>query len=223
MGFCIGIIDVMKYCFYRISTDSGFAPNPYYGYCTLAACTPNHMRANLDPGDVIVGVEADGLIRTRRAEKGDKSIRSRCIVYYMKIFEVLDLDRYFKGPRFQDKIPDPDSRSYSKRVGDNVYYRVGNKFRAIPGNMHDNPGSFIQDTKGDRVYISDRNEFYYFGDREVEFPTRFEKYLPKGHGIKYYYSPLPQLDEYVYKTSRKFGKKGRIGNPISRKDPSNCS
>lgn len=67
------------------------------------------MRADLDPGDVLVGVEADGLIKNRRAEKGDKTTRSRCIVYYMKIFEVLDLDRYFKDPRFQASKHPPTS------------------------------------------------------------------------------------------------------------------
>ncbi len=51
----------MKYCFYRMRHDTGFAPNPYHGYCTLAACTPNHMRAKLEPGDIIVGYEGEHL------------------------------------------------------------------------------------------------------------------------------------------------------------------
>ena len=33
----------MKICTYTMTSDTGFAPNPFYGYCTLAACTPNHM------------------------------------------------------------------------------------------------------------------------------------------------------------------------------------
>lgn len=201
--------------------DSGFAPNPYYGYCTLAACTPNHMRANLHPGDVIVGVEGEALIKDRIASRGEETTPSRCIVFYMTISEVMDLDSYFRDKRFQAKIPKPDSRNYSKRVGDNVYWREGNEFLAIPGNKHDDPGSFEKDTKGDIVYIA--KEFYYFGDLEVPFPSKFESYIPNPRGIKYYKYPLPELDEYVCKASRQFGKKGHIGNPISRDYRKSCS
>ena len=61
--------------------DVGFAPNPYHGCCTLAACTPNHMRANLGLGDVIIGVESNELIRKRQSLKGSTSTDKRCIVY----------------------------------------------------------------------------------------------------------------------------------------------
>jgi hypothetical protein len=44
-----------KACFYIMTVDTGFAPNPFHGVCTLAACTPNHCKANLEPGDLIVG------------------------------------------------------------------------------------------------------------------------------------------------------------------------
>ena len=73
----------------------------------------------------------------------------------------MDLDSYFLDQRFQAKIPEPNSRSYSKRVRDNVYCREGNKLLAISGNKHDDPGSFKKDTKGDLVYIA--KDFYYFG------------------------------------------------------------
>ena len=212
----------MKYCFYRMQVDSGFAPNPFYGYCTLAACTPNHMRADLEPCDVIVGVEADGLVKRRRMAGGSDSITRRCLVYYMVVAEILELDSYFRDHRFASKKPDPDSCRYEQRQGDNAYFKVGNHFRAIPGNAHDNDSSFHQDTKGDRVYISKRNDFYYFGNAEVEFPLRFEKYLPKGQGIKYWKEPLPELDAYVESASRAFGKKGRIGDPINRAVASSC-
>lgn len=40
---------------YVMTSDSGLAPNPYFGVCSLALCTPNHMNAKLKPGDWIVG------------------------------------------------------------------------------------------------------------------------------------------------------------------------
>ena len=35
---------------YVVRYDSGFAPNPFYGYCTLATCKPN-IRRSADIGD----------------------------------------------------------------------------------------------------------------------------------------------------------------------------
>ncbi|WP_155628852.1 Nmad2 family putative nucleotide modification protein [Burkholderia stagnalis] len=45
----------MKLLKYVMTSDSGLAPNPYFGVCSLALCTPNHMNAKLKPGDWIVG------------------------------------------------------------------------------------------------------------------------------------------------------------------------
>src|ERR1035437_4186815 len=44
-----------KVCFYIMRVDTGFAPNPFHGVCTLAACTPNHQHARLFKGDLIAG------------------------------------------------------------------------------------------------------------------------------------------------------------------------
>src|SRR5205085_5511285 len=37
---------------YIVAKDSGFAPNPFWRLCTLAHCTPNHMNAQLQEGDM---------------------------------------------------------------------------------------------------------------------------------------------------------------------------
>jgi len=214
----------MKYCFYRMNVDSGFAPNPYYGYCTLAACTPNHMRANLKRGDVIVGVESDSLIKRRRQVRGPSSTEGRCLIYYLPIAEVLDLDSYFHDPRFVRKKPDLDSRSFARRKGDNVYFRDSRgHFRSLPGNPHDNARQQRQDTRGNRVYISEKNNFYYFGDAEVTLPSRFEHYLPKGHGVRYHRRRLPALDEYVREAAENIGGVARIGNPLSKTEEAVCN
>lgn len=215
----------MKYCFYRMTVDSGFAPNPYHGYCTLAACTPNHQGARLNPGDVIVGVEANDLIDRRRKQKGESSTRQRCLIYYMKISEVVDLNRYFNGGRFNAKKPDARSRSYVKRRGDNAYFMNSKgQWDWIPGHDHTDKGRITEeikkDIKGNRVFIS--NEFYYFGDKELPFPKEFERYLPPTQGIKYFPSGLSVLDEYVANASKRFRKKGRIGNPISAHIQTKC-
>ena len=33
----------VRLCSYVVKYDTGFAPNPFWGFCTLAACTPNHQ------------------------------------------------------------------------------------------------------------------------------------------------------------------------------------
>ena len=38
-----------------MTDDTGLAPNPYYGWCTLAVCTPNHQGARLINGDWVAG------------------------------------------------------------------------------------------------------------------------------------------------------------------------
>ena len=37
----------MKLLKYVMTSDKGLAPNPYFGVCSLALCTPNHMNARL--------------------------------------------------------------------------------------------------------------------------------------------------------------------------------
>jgi len=202
--------------------DSGFAPNPYYRYCTLATCTPNHMRANLEKDDVIVGVEANSLMRQRMRKLGKQSSQYRCIIYYMVISEQLSLDDYYRDSRFSAKKAEPASSSYAKRQGDNVYWRKGKGFASTPGNPHYDTHSFGQDTKGNRVFIG--SKFFYFGDSQVRLPPRFEKYVPKNHGIKYTRRELPSLDQYVEQQAIRLGKKsGRIGHPIGREESSSCS
>ena len=40
---------------YILASDTGFAPNPFWGYCTLACCKPI-IRRNASVGDWIVGL-----------------------------------------------------------------------------------------------------------------------------------------------------------------------
>lgn len=44
----------MRLFSYVVRFDSGFAPNPFYGYCTLATCKPPIRRTAL-VGDWIIG------------------------------------------------------------------------------------------------------------------------------------------------------------------------
>jgi len=45
---------------YILAADSGFAPNPFQGWCTLACCKPA-IRRRAQPGDWIMGITPHAL------------------------------------------------------------------------------------------------------------------------------------------------------------------
>lgn len=79
----------MRLCSYVVVYDSGFAPNPFWGLCTLAACTPNHQGLRLKAGEWLIGNSS--------ARAGHR------LIYAMRVSEVLDFDKYYRDPRFEQK------------------------------------------------------------------------------------------------------------------------
>jgi hypothetical protein len=202
-----------RYCFYRMTNDAGSAPNPFHGVCTLAICTPNHQRAQLCPGNVIVGVEADSLSKRRRSKRPETT-PTRCIIYYMVIDEILDLDSYFRDTRFARKKPNPGGSAIAAR-GDNWHYKDDDgDWCSLPGHPHEHDQRATRlDQFGNRVFIG--RQFYYFGDKAVRLPQEIERqFVPQRQGIKCCDHPLPDFDHYVKAAARRFGKVGRVGNPI---------
>jgi len=78
----------MKLYSYIVARDFGFAPNPFYGCCTLATCKPR-IRKSASIGDWVVGTGAK-----------TKYNLAEHIIYAMKVDEVMDFDSYWKDPRF---------------------------------------------------------------------------------------------------------------------------
>lgn len=141
---------------YIVRYDSGFAPNPFYGYCTLATCKPK-IRRHAKVGDWLLGTGS-----------GDKKIgRAGYVVYAMRVTEALSFDQYDADPRFSKKKP-YRTGSHKQSCGDNIYFR-----KTAPGpwsqrdSFHSSPdGSpnskhIGRDTSINRVLISDH--FVYFG------------------------------------------------------------
>jgi len=193
-----------RFLFYRMTYDTGFAPNPYGEYLTLATCTPNHMKANLKEGDWIVGVESEKLAKERIAAGCNPHVE-RSLIFVARVDEILDLNSYFHDPRFIHKRPIPTSSIYSVRRGDNAYYIDSGMWKWIRGHDHDSRGApffrvgslgrllssgrargiygpILQDINGNKVFIS--KHFLYFGDKGVEF-RRFLSCVPRSRGIKY--------------------------------------
>jgi hypothetical protein len=152
---------------YVVRYDSGFAPNPFYGYCTLATCKPS-IRRKAVIGDWLVG-----------SGSNSRSIhRGGCMVYAMQVTETISFDEYFVDPRFKSKQPYRNG-SRKQSCGDNIYYRESvnsawqqlDSFHSLPDGTA-NPDHVQRDTGVNRVLVS--NNFIYFGGQGPRFPENMK-------------------------------------------------
>jgi hypothetical protein len=158
----------MRLCSYTVVNDCGFAPNPFGGYCTLAACTPNHQGIRLAAGDWLVGHAS--------------AARGHGLIYAMEVAEVLDLDAYYNDPRFARKKPRLD-RHWRDACGDNIYHRgADGRWQQDYSLFHRGRDILVQDTRNAIAYIG--KEFYYFGSEPGEIPERFAVIIRDRHGCK---------------------------------------
>lgn len=152
---------------YVVRYDSGFAPNPFYSYCTLSTCKPS-IRKSADIGDWIVG-----------SGSNDRSVRrGGHLVYAMRVTEAMTFDEYGQDPRFESKKPYRNG-SRKQSCGDNIYFRTA---AGVPWQQRDsfhsrpdgslNPDHVTRDTGVNRVLISD--DFVYFGGEGPIFPDGLE-------------------------------------------------
>lgn len=148
---------------YVVKIDSGFAPNPFWGYCTLACCKPK-IRALGGAGDWIIGTGASGNVGHNK------------LIYAMKVTEKLTFDAYYI--RFPKKRP---SRGILKMRGDNIYYKDALKrFDVLP--VHHTEEHRKRDLDGACVLVSDY--FFYFGRNAVTLPSQYHTLIKSGSGHK---------------------------------------
>jgi hypothetical protein len=143
---------------YTVRIDDGAAPNPFRGLCTLTICKPAIRRA-AEPGDWIAGTGSGN------APSGDLS---GCLVYAMRVDEVLSLADYDKQCRlhWHHRIPDILSSDLSERLGDCIYdFSRGEPIQRP--SVH-GPLNKAKDLSGRNALIS--KHFYYFGSRAIPLP-----------------------------------------------------
>ena len=149
---------------YVVRYDSGFAPNPFYGYCTLATCKPD-IRRSAKIGHWIVGSGSNA----KQVRRGGY------LVYAMQVTEALSFDEYAQDSRFERKKPFRRG-SRKQSCGDNIYFRDSSdcdwcqrdSFHSQE-NGHRHPGHVETDTGVNRVLIS--TKFVYFGGEGPKFPS----------------------------------------------------
>jgi len=168
----------MRLFSYIVRSDSGFAPNPYHGYCTLACCKPV-IRRNARQGDWVVGISSK--------KSGNKLIFAMQITESPQTFK-----EYYTDPRFKSKKPRKRSKQYEFRRGDNIYKPLRNgTFLQLPSN-HSNPDGSenhqkkMKDLNGKFVLIS--NKFWYFGNNMKKLPDNLSFLIVgRGHRSKFPY------------------------------------
>ena len=146
--------------------DYGFAPNPFWGFCTLGHCTPNHQGIKLSPGDWILG----------NSQKNSGNL----LIYAMRIDETLVFDDYYRDPRFDLKKPAFHS-TWKEQCGDNIYFRDSEgDWMQAETLFHTDESRQEQDLKYHKVFIG--SEFFYFGGKPKQMPKRFKSLLRVGVG-----------------------------------------
>jgi len=153
---------------YKQTHDTGFAPNPFHGVCTLATCKPG-IRRSKRVGDWIAGF-------TSKELNGDRVGHER-LIFLMRVAEKLPFEVYNTDPRFAAKIPARGSERSVETVGDNIYGKRDGDIFQRPNRSHTDEDT-AKDTGGLFVLIG--TTFAYFGSAPLSIPDDVRPKLPVG-------------------------------------------
>lgn len=192
-----------------MARDYGFAPNPFFGVCTLATCKPR-IRRTAQIGDWIVGT-------------GSKQHnREKHMVYAMRVTGDMTIEEYWADPRFQTKKPNLRG-SKKQAFGDNIYSRCSNTGLWCQVDCHHsfydgspNDSNIVADTGTDRVLFSD--DFVYWGGSGPQLSQEFLSYGPHhinlcAHRNHKNHFPPELIDKFIG-WIRSFNEMGYIGEPL---------
>lgn len=161
----------MKCHLYVVEHDKGFAPNPFFGVCTLACCKPR-IRQKADVGDYVIGLGSAGANLTGR------------LIYWMMVAEIVTFDEYWAEPRFIKKRAQMGG-SLMECYGDNIYHRDPKTKTWIQAHSFHSDrndagsGNLANDTgRTENVLIA--NRFGYWGGSGPIWPPHLEAIRPRG-------------------------------------------
>lgn len=149
----------------------GFAPNPHYQVCTLAACKPI-IRRCAKMGDYVIGTGSK------------KRQRNGYLVFWMRIEEEISLDQYWHDARFKQKKPMMNG-SLKVCFGDNIYHKDQSGKYCQEYSFHSNrDGSTHEQNLKDDTGTTDRmllsKDFAYFGGGGPMIPLSLNQYVHTG-------------------------------------------
>jgi Nucleotide modification associated domain 2 len=179
---------VVKLYSYVVEHDNGYAPNPYFGLCTLCRCKfrerPEVKRRNI----VELAEEGDWVIGTGGASK--KSAGHGKLVYAMRVDEKPTRWKYFTDSRFEQKKP-VKTGTYEQTRGDNEE----------PSNCFEKHKQF--------ALVS--WQFYYFGANAIDI--REFKLEKKGPWFRRHFDPA-DIDRFIKWLKKQ--NPGKHGEPCYR-------
>lgn len=186
---------------YVVDHDTGEAPNPYFGLCTLCLCKhreswnkPKNVVELAEKGDWVIGTGGSDLRKSAGHGK---------LIYAMKVTNKLTLGQYYNKTRYKLKKPRPNGRA-GWRYGDNL----------PPSSPFDRDQRF--------VLISDH--FYYFGRNAISIPlSRFPRLEKRGRGFKSRFSE-DYIARFVKWIDEESGyKPGKHGEPCKEMEVDDAS
>ncbi len=177
---------------YVVTHDSGFAPNPFFGICTLACCKPKIrqsvgrlLKASPKEKVWIVGLSP------RHGNKGND------IIYMMQVASSMSFPEYWRA--HPEKRPVFAQGKQKQRRGDNIYEPDPSsssgfrQFRSAHSlnpkdDLHwaQDPKSLEHDLGGEHVLISDK--YVYFGSSPIALPLELRE-LAVGRAHKCHFPP----------------------------------
>lgn len=196
----------MRLFSYVVARDFGFAPNPFYGACTLATCKPG-IRGHAEVDDWVIG--------TGSQTKG----RKNSLVYAMRVAETMTFNQYWADQRYQRKKPNLRG-SMKQAFGDNIYFKDSHNHWHQLNSHHSyrdgspNPHNIRNDTQSDRILIAE--EYAYWGGTGPEIDPRFRDYegndVCAGRGYKCKFPPRFVADFVAW--FRSLEVQGYLGDPL---------
>lgn len=186
---------------YVVRWDHGFAPNPFYGVCSVATCKPN-IRKAAKVGHYVLGT---GSAERELAGK---------VVFLMQVDEIITFDQYWSDPRFARKTPVMNG-SLRQRFGDNIYHQENGEW-VQADSRHSQIGSrpnlknLKRDTgRTDRVLLG--RDFIYWGGDGPKVPARLDRFVQRTPGHRAFFSD-GEISEFL-KWIATFGQSGLVGAP----------
>ena len=191
---------------YVVARDYGFAPNPFFGVCTLATCKPIIRRTG-SVGDWVIGTGSS-----------QNDLRGY-LVYVMCITETMTFNEYWEDERFQRKKPNLRG-SKKQAFGDNIYFQDDAGQWQQQNSHHSyadgSPNSYNirHDTQTDRVLISE--DYAYWGGLGPRIPKKFRDYegcdicIKRGHKYRF---PKDLVKNFV-SWFRSLDATGYLGTPL---------
>jgi len=191
---------------YVVARDYGFAPNPFFGVCTLATCKPI-IRRVAAVGDWVIGTGTS------------KRNRDGFLVFAMRITCTMSFNEYWNNERFRRKKPNLRG-SKKQAFGDNIYFKNGPEDWHQQDSHHSyqdgnpNPFNISNDTQTDRILLS--SDFTYWGGSGPTLPEIIRNYngcdicAGRGHKSRF---PAPLVDQFIA-WFRSLGVTGYAGAPL---------